>query len=776
MKRFYFFKLFITLILFVIIPSIIITTINNYATAYISKDFIANSEIHRLQMVSNANNLVFDSNFRDAMRFSVDLSMKSLGGYKNIDEIVKNPNDMFDLLSFETSIIDYARTNDLFYSVYFYVSGSDYIISSDIGIVRINQLSDTQWIKDYEKLKNDSSSNIILPSHLVKSKSDIISITGKGEDKGHACISYIYKIKPYTTRLEGALVFNINEEKLRSLYTVDKGDDGFVTIINSKGDVISNAEQSNNLELLKDMDLLKRIKDTHSDQGYFSLTVNGKNQLCSFYRSPISDLIYYGANDLDVLLQNQTAFQIKLVFAAFLISLAGLFAAYYISRRLYSPIARLVKDIYANERLNPKNGNDEIQIISKVLNDLLKEENRIFIDNRSNKTREASLLRIISSVNDATDDDIMNILPFPYTICAVVLPGKFQDSMSAEKDDKFEYYAKIIIRICEEMLNEGMCTSGIRYHDEGIALIISIDTDLKNYGDILREKLTKIQFELSAMFNFPLTITVGSLQKNKDTAYKSFEQANGIIQYRFIKGYNSIIFYSDVYPEAAYYYPTEDINLIETYLDRGDKENLFPATEKMFKDLARQDHVDYNNVIQILNQLVTNLINKIVAAHLRITDIFEDKNHLYKTLWQNETLDDACCWFKEKYSAVIDYLSRESSNDEIYFSNAVQFIKSNYKNDINIDAVADNIGISYSYLRKIFKEKTDKSLIDYINELRISDAKSLLRNTRLTVKEISCQCGYNHERSFSRAFTQYENVPPGTYRNAFKQDKKIEEI
>ncbi|WMJ89959.1 AraC family transcriptional regulator [Anaerocolumna sp. MB42-C2] len=773
MKRFYFFKLLVALILFLIIPISIITTINNYATAHFSKDSIANSEIHRLQMVSNANDLVFDSIFRDAMRFSVDTTLKSLAGYKNIDEIVKRHNDMFDLLKLETSIIDYARTNDLFYSVYFYVNGADYIISSDIGVVRINQLADKKWIREYEKLESGTYSNIILPSHFVRS--NVISLSNKEADKGQTCISYIYKITPYTSNLKGALVFNINEDKLRSLYTVDKGDDGFVTILNNRGEVISNAKHSNNLELLK-MNLYQMINKRKSEQGYFSLDVNGKNQLCSFYKSPGSNLIYYGANDMDVLFRKQSFVQIRLVFAAFIISLAGLFAAYYISRRLYNPIALLVKDIYANERLDLKNGNDEIQTISKVLGDLLKEENRFFTDNRSNKNYEAALLRIISSVNDATDDDIIKILPYPLTVCAVILPGKSKDRMSADNNEKQEQYAKIIIRICEEMLSDGMYTSGIRYQNESIALIISIESELKNYMEVLREKLNKIQSELSAMFNFPITITSGSLQKNKDTAYKSFEQAREIIRYRFIKGHNSIIFYSDVYPEAVYYYPVEEINLIETYFELCDKEKLSAATDKMFKDIAQHDHIDYNNVIQILNQLVTNLLNKIVDLNLRITDLFEDNEHLYKSLWSNETLEDACNWFIEKYNAVIDYRNRVASNDEIYFNNAIQFIKQNYKNDINIDIVAENTGISYSYLRKIFKEKTDKSLVDYINELRLNDAKSMLRNTRLTIKEISGLCGYNHERSFSRVFTQYENITPGMYRNAYKQDNKVEKV
>ena len=51
--------------------------------------------------------------------------------------------------------------------------------------------------------------------------------------------------------------------------------------------------------------------------------------------------------------------------------------------------------------------------------------------------------------------------------------------------------------------------------------------------------------------------------------------------------------------------------------------------------------------------------------------------------------------------------------------------------------MAKEIGISYSYMRKIVSETTGKSLIDYLNQLRIEKAKELLLDSELTISQIA---------------------------------------
>jgi two-component system response regulator YesN len=96
----------------------------------------------------------------------------------------------------------------------------------------------------------------------------------------------------------------------------------------------------------------------------------------------------------------------------------------------------------------------------------------------------------------------------------------------------------------------------------------------------------------------------------------------------------------------------------------------------------------------------------------------------------------------------------------------------NYNQNITIDNIADYIGISYSYLRMLYKEATGCNLNDYINQLRLQKAKQLLLETNYTVKEIVSMCGFNHERSFFRSFTQSEGISPSKYRELNKTAHK----
>ena len=78
--------------------------------------------------------------------------------------------------------------------------------------------------------------------------------------------------------------------------------------------------------------------------------------------------------------------------------------------------------------------------------------------------------------------------------------------------------------------------------------------------------------------------------------------------------------------------------------------------------------------------------------------------------------------------------------------------------------MAQQIGISYSYMRKIVYEMTGQSLIDYLNQLRIEKAKELLQNPGLTIAGIAAEVGYYNVQSFNRFFRKFEGMPPSGYK------------
>lgn len=84
--------------------------------------------------------------------------------------------------------------------------------------------------------------------------------------------------------------------------------------------------------------------------------------------------------------------------------------------------------------------------------------------------------------------------------------------------------------------------------------------------------------------------------------------------------------------------------------------------------------------------------------------------------------------------------------------------------NISTKSVAQALFISQSYITKIFSQKLGYGFREYINTLRLSEAKNLLKNTDLKITEIMLQCGFKNQSSFNRVFMEDCGVTPRTFR------------
>jgi len=158
-----------------------------------------------------------------------------------------------------------------------------------------------------------------------------------------------------------------------------------------------------------------------------------------------------------------------------------------------------------------------------------------------------------------------------------------------------------------------------------------------------------------------------------------------------------------------------------------------------------------------------------IENEIRPEELLGDNTSLYQSLWENRTLEEARDWLCSRIAIVMDYSNANREGAGEYIKRITAYVRENYDRDITIDSVAEHIGISYSYLRRLYKEATGQNLVDYINELRLQKAKRLLRQTDYTVREVADLCGFHHERSFSRAFAHAEGLPPGKYKTLYRK-------
>jgi len=80
--------------------------------------------------------------------------------------------------------------------------------------------------------------------------------------------------------------------------------------------------------------------------------------------------------------------------------------------------------------------------------------------------------------------------------------------------------------------------------------------------------------------------------------------------------------------------------------------------------------------------------------------------------------------------------------------------------------VSDHLNLSRNYFLKLFKDEKHVSFSNYVTNLRIEKAKSLLKDTRMTVYTVSREVGYESQYHFSRKFKKVTGMTPVEFRNA----------
>jgi two-component system response regulator YesN len=106
--------------------------------------------------------------------------------------------------------------------------------------------------------------------------------------------------------------------------------------------------------------------------------------------------------------------------------------------------------------------------------------------------------------------------------------------------------------------------------------------------------------------------------------------------------------------------------------------------------------------------------------------------------------------------------SKSRISDMVHKANGI--IEGAYANEVTLEAVARELGITPSYFSRLYKQQTGYNFIDYLIKVRIEHAKRLFDSTDLSVKEISYMTGYIDPNYFSRLFKKATGMTPTEYK------------
>ncbi len=179
----------------------------------------------------------------------------------------------------------------------------------------------------------------------------------------------------------------------------------------------------------------------------------------------------------------------------------------------------------------------------------------------------------------------------------------------------------------------------------------------------------------------------------------------------------------------------------------------------------------YNKLCDYLNTIMKLYFGH--ASHFHMSEIPDDDSIISFT--ELEPYGEL-----EIYSILIQFISLCGKNIDLFrktdskasvsvknsipLSNVCSYISEHFTQDLSLEKIAAYAGFSKFHFERIFNEYTGMTFYQYLQQMRINYAQTLLSNPELSVTDIAYQAGFASGVSFTRAFKKSTGYPPSQYR------------
>jgi two-component system response regulator YesN len=208
-------------------------------------------------------------------------------------------------------------------------------------------------------------------------------------------------------------------------------------------------------------------------------------------------------------------------------------------------------------------------------------------------------------------------------------------------------------------------------------------------------------------------------------------------------------------------------------LDMRDRERTDRLLKGIFADLKACQASSYS--IQIVMNELIHLANKVWRKTAASDGPYFDGEYLSREqLGHYIHLDEILAWTIKLYGQLIDKLQHRLPEKKYsaYVTKAIQYMNHHFRETISLEQTAEQIGISVSYLSRLFKEETGQTFTERLNEVRIHRSKRLIDSGDNKIKDIYERVGFSSYNYFFKVFKDFEGMTPQDYAKSRKAERK----
>lgn len=288
-------------------------------------------------------------------------------------------------------------------------------------------------------------------------------------------------------------------------------------------------------------------------------------------------------------------------------------------------------------------------------------------------------------------------------------------------------------------------------------LLACPEEDEKNFIFQTHEIIVKLHNYLLDTYGIWLFAGIGKNTNDLMNVWESYQQAVESVSYTS-KNYFFFPYEFVKKDSNVFYYPSELSTKLIHFITTGNT----PQTLELF-NLIHQENIEERSLpINILKFLLSDIRNTLLKAKFALPNgVSED---VLKSLDEqfNQHVTFKLC---EDIALHLCKLFSTETEDSSLISTIEKYIEENYADpSMGLNKISDEFQISESYFSHMFKEKTGVNFSTYLENIRMSEAVRLIKETNISLNELYINVGYNNANTFRRAFKKIYGVTPSSMR------------
>jgi len=322
---------------------------------------------------------------------------------------------------------------------------------------------------------------------------------------------------------------------------------------------------------------------------------------------------------------------------------------------------------------------------------------------------------------------------------------------------------KISRQKLEEEIPEFETYDSYRFnHEDTLYFLIEAESP-KAFEEYIQKLLNFIE-----TYNDHLTLTISSIVYSVEGLKKAYKEINQL-------------------KEKTFLYPKQNIltpHLLKSQKNQQEvnkkievlKNRLIKVVEENKQEIILEFIPSFFSIYQQSNFSVEEIKADLIGVYLASVSIVEkykeepftenEKNEIISKFLKTASLTELLIDFEESLLFLATTLSEILGREDIV-SRIKRYTQENYAEELSMTELATHFNYSHSYLGKKFRSDTGKSYHTYLNEIRIEEAKILLKESSLYIYEISERVGFSNPDYFHKKFKEKVGQSPKQYRNQF---------